>query len=178
MSRVNPRLAYWLARLYDKHEPPLTSVHRAILTCLATRHLDYSDGRGSCSNEQLMADNGAAEATVRSALTRARKLGMLQRTKRGHRTGDGLSIASEWALVYPPLSTAQEKRVDEFSTAQKPGSQPLRRDGPTEKKQKRRASARQAAPRPRRCAMCRSGDHEHCTGRGCTCAPAHLEAAS
>jgi hypothetical protein len=160
VSRVNPRLVYWIAALYEKHEPKLTSKHQAILTCLATRHLNYEDGRGSCSTEQLMADNTASEATVRAALTRARQLSLLQQTRRGHRTGDGLSIASEWALIYPPISTAQERRVEKFSTAQKPLSQPLRTDGPTEKKQKTSRARASSAPRSqpkaqRRCPKCR-----------------------
>src|SRR5262249_48335397 len=71
-----------------------------VLTMLALR-LDWGTGTGYASTGQLMADTGAGERTVRRALDWAQQAGLLVRTRRGHRLGNGQVIASEWALALP-----------------------------------------------------------------------------
>lgn len=117
MSRVNPRLVYWIAAVHQ--HPQLTAAHRDVLTYLAVQRLDYATGRGYCSEESLAQGRGCSVATVRRALTIAREVApkLLERTRRGHRLGNGHSAASEWRLIYPPISTAQGGTVEECSTA-------------------------------------------------------------
>lgn len=139
MSRVNPRLVYWIASLYEY--PELTSAHRDLLAYVATKRLDFGSGAGYCS-ERVVADAlGVNESTVRRAFAMARKLGLMERTRRGHRLGDGRVISSEWQVIYPPIptgqgspvenSTAQESPVDPISTGQRKQSQPGATDPPT-----------------------------------------------
>jgi len=106
MSRVNPRLVYWLAALYDV--PGLTADRRDILVCLATRHLDFGTGAGYCSVATLSTVLGCHEQTVRRALETARTAGLIERTKRGHRLGNGKPIASEWQIIYPPQGVTRD----------------------------------------------------------------------
>jgi hypothetical protein len=146
VSKVNPRLVYWIAALYDHKE--LKAAHHLILIYLAARKLDYSTGAGYCSVPTLAAELGNGAATVRRALDIAQKVGVLERTSRGYRRGDGTVTASTWQILYPPqplaseqltsISTDQKRAVETASTAQNDGlnrslavAQPLASEHPT-----------------------------------------------
>jgi hypothetical protein len=131
MTRLNPRLFYWLAALYD-HPRLITSARRDVLLALAVKRLDYGTGAGYCSVRTLAGDTGLSEATVKRALDAARKTEpvLLERTKRGHRLGDGKVIASEWQIIYP-ISTAHGRTLEVNLNSSHPGSQQRTRDGPT-----------------------------------------------
>jgi hypothetical protein len=126
MAHVNPRLIYWIGAVH-KH-PALSPAHRDILTYLAVMKLDYGTGRGYCSVPTLASGRGWNERTVRRALElgRVKEPQLLNRTRRGHRMGDGRVIASEWALIYPPMpvdngtSTGHARPVDPISTGLSP----------------------------------------------------------
>jgi len=100
VSRVNPRLVYWLAALYD--HPELTAAHRDVLVFVATRRLDFGSGGGYCSEAAIAEGVGCTERTARRALAWGRKLGLIERTRRGYRRGDGVVRSSEWQVIYPP----------------------------------------------------------------------------
>jgi len=116
MSRVNPRIVYWLASLHD-HED-ITDAHHAILNYLVTRILDYGDGTGYCSVETLATRSRHSQRTVGEALRRARKHGLLERTQRGHFTGgeDADKVPSRWKVLYPPLPTGTQPPVGDSPT--------------------------------------------------------------
>ncbi len=126
MARVNPRLIFWIAAVH-KH-PALSPAHRDILTYLAVMRLNFDTGTGYCSAQSLADGRGWDERTVRRALelARVKEPQLLRRTRRGHRLGDGRSMASEWALIYPPMpvdndiSTGHQNPVEPISTGQSP----------------------------------------------------------
>ncbi len=126
MSRVNPRLVYWIAALHQ--QPGLHATQRDLLTYLAVKRLDYGTGSGYCSVRSLAEAKGVHESTVKRALDLAQQAGLLRRTRRGHRIADGVVAASEWQLIYPP--TAQPDDVGE-PTAQPDdvGSKPTAQEG-------------------------------------------------
>lgn len=66
MSRVNPRLVYWIAGLYDGKE--LTAQHHRILIYLAVKKLDYGTGTGYCSVRTLATELDVSPTTVKLAL--------------------------------------------------------------------------------------------------------------
>jgi hypothetical protein len=51
VSRINPRLIYWIAALHD--EVTMKAAHRDILTYLAVKRLDFGSGAGYCSVDSL-----------------------------------------------------------------------------------------------------------------------------
>jgi hypothetical protein len=122
VSTINPRLVYWIAELYKRKQ--LTAAHRDILTYLAVTRLDYGTGAGYCSVRTLAEACGCHERTVRRALdaARASQPPLLARTRRGHRLGDGTVTASEWQVIYPPVSTGQPDPVDDASPVNNPPS--------------------------------------------------------
>lgn len=89
----------WLAAVRDHPERP-PSAQRYVLVCLALR-MDWVTGRGFASTGQLAADSDAEERTIRRATGWARDTGLLLRTRRGHRLGNGRVTASEWQLTQP-----------------------------------------------------------------------------
>ena len=140
MSKVNPRLAYWIGVLYDHKE--LTDAGRAVLIYLATRMLDFETGTGYCSITSLAGRLGKGESTVRRALDLGERAKVIEQTRQGRRLGDNTTVASEWKIHYPPLpqpvsserlrdvsivhpltvedvSTARPLAVEDVSTARK-----------------------------------------------------------
>jgi hypothetical protein len=100
-----------------------------------------ADGTGFASVDQLVEDTGLSERTVRRALEWAQDQGALQRTRRGHRLGNGAAAASEYRLVTAPqpdtrdrLTPAQPDSADRLKTIlnrSDDASQPVRRDTST-----------------------------------------------
>jgi len=77
----------WLVAVRDHPDrPPMAQ--RYVLACLALR-MDWLTGRGFASTGQLAADSDAEERTIRRATGWARDTGLLLRTRRGHRLGNG-----------------------------------------------------------------------------------------
>jgi hypothetical protein len=99
-TEVHPAAVYWLRSL-RAHD--LTDAHQVILLHLATRKLDAATGTGCCSVRALADETGHGERTVKQALSLACKAGLLVRTLRGHRLGDGTVTASEWRIIYPDV---------------------------------------------------------------------------
>lgn len=116
MSRINPRLIYWIAAVH--RQPELKAAHRDVLIYLAVMRLDYGTGKGYCSMQSLAGGRGWHEHTVRRALELAQKVTppLLRRTRRGHRLGNGQVVASEWQVLYPPMSTGHGGTVENGST--------------------------------------------------------------
>lgn len=106
MSNVNPRLTYWVKAVNAC--PDFTDAHVRILICLAVDCLDYGTGAGYCSEDMLFRRTGKKDRTIRDALKLAQKVGLIERTRRGHRLGNGGKIASEWQLIYPPMSPRRD----------------------------------------------------------------------
>lgn len=88
----------WMRTIRD--DTDLTAGTLNVLVMLALRM--RKDGAGFASQEQLADDAGVSESTVRRALQKARDLGYVVRTRRGHRINDDVSVASEYRLTTPP----------------------------------------------------------------------------
>jgi hypothetical protein len=116
------RVLEWMAALRDHPKRP-SSMQRQVLEMLALR-LDWKTGRGFASTGQLADDADVDERTVRRATGWARGADMLIQTRRGHRLGDGRTVASEWRLVIPQpdsgdlLNDDSSTGQSEFSTGQ------------------------------------------------------------
>jgi hypothetical protein len=80
-------------------DPKFTSSRQAVLLCLGLRMDKY--GRGFASARTLGVDAGVTERTARRATDEATGRGFLNRTRRGHRLGNGTALASEWKLNLP-----------------------------------------------------------------------------
>lgn len=104
----------WMKAVRDHPQRP-PSAQRDVLFCLALR-LDWKTGEGFASTGQLAADADVDERTVRRATGWARKAAMLVQKRRGHRTGDGGTLASEWRLTMPQPDTGD--LLSETSTGQ------------------------------------------------------------
>lgn len=89
----------WLMAIRDHPKrPPLTQCH--VLTMLALR-MDWTTGRGFASMQQLSADSGANERTIRRATSWARGDGYLVQVKRGHYISPERKAATVWQLSQP-----------------------------------------------------------------------------
>lgn len=91
----------WLAAVRDHPDRP-AALQRHALTMLALR-LDWTTGSGFASMRDIAADSDASDHTVKRATGWARsdKVGLLVCTRRGHRLGNGTTVASEWQLTLP-----------------------------------------------------------------------------
>lgn len=100
-SRRQPfPVAQWLNAVYCHPDRP-PAAQRDILSALAVKYLDWRSGEGFASIEMLADFCGAARSTVQRALRWARAAELLVLTRRGHRLGNGKTIASEWRLSLP-----------------------------------------------------------------------------
>lgn len=109
MSHVNPRLVYWIKAVTS--HPDFTDGQKLVLITLATDCLDFSTGAGYCSVKTLRERTGKGRTVVIGALELARKAGLIEQTKRGHRLTDNSKIASEWQVIYPPMPTGTRPPV-------------------------------------------------------------------
>ena len=108
MSKVNPRLVYWIRAVYDCKA--LSAGDRDTLICLAVKYLDYETGSGFCGTRTLTDSLGKDKRTILRALGAGRNAGLLEQTHRGHRRGDGSGMASEWQLLWPPVPPQGDNR--------------------------------------------------------------------
>jgi hypothetical protein len=98
-SRHQPfPVAQWLNEIYCHSRRPPAS-QRDILTALAVKFLDWRTGEGFASVEMIAEFTGSARSTVQRALRWALRESLLIRTRRGHRLGNGKTVASEWRLA-------------------------------------------------------------------------------
>jgi hypothetical protein len=119
----------WMRAVRDARP---TVARLAVLLCLALRM--RLDGSGYASERQLADDAMVTDRTVRRSTQWARDAGYLNRTRRGHRRGDGTVIASEWMLTDPSqpvtrallsaMSTGQQGPIDGGLNRTRPPSQP------------------------------------------------------
>lgn len=108
----------WMRAIRDA-VPRFTTSRLAVLLCLGLRM--NADGTGFASARQLGSDARVDERTARRATDEARGRGYLNRTRRGHRLGNDVGLASEWKLTLPVDNLAQPgtgARLSEFSTGQ------------------------------------------------------------
>jgi hypothetical protein len=93
----------WMTAVRDHPaRPPALQVH--VLLFLALR-MDWQTGCGFASTAQLAADADCSNPTVKRATGWGRESGMLVQARRGHRLGDGRTVASEWRLAIPQRLT-------------------------------------------------------------------------
>ena len=81
MSRINPRLVYWIADLYD--DPDLTAADRDVLTYLGVKRLDFGTpvrAAVSAPQQTLVKGTDWSESTVKRALARGQKKSRIKRT--------------------------------------------------------------------------------------------------
>jgi hypothetical protein len=122
------RPVVWMRAVRDA-APRFTTSRLTVLLCLALRM--HKSGVGFASARILGEDASVAERTARRATDEACSRGYLNRTRRGHRLGNGSAIASEWKLIVPGEATPQPDtgvRLSETSTGQ---SEHLNRTGAT-----------------------------------------------
>ncbi len=115
MAGKKPWTLLWLKAVRDQPDRP-PPVQRHVLTCLLLR-VDWESGEGFASTESLMADADCAASTVKRATGWARGHRLLAIKKRGHRRGDGVSVATSWALLLP-ASTGHGRPVEGVSRGQ------------------------------------------------------------
>lgn len=125
----------WMRAVRDyTPKPPANSSRHSVLWALALRM--GATGEGFASARQLADDIVVNERTIRRHITWGMDTGFLNRTRRGHRQGDGRPIASEYRLSQPDMGdrlsgaegSAEASRCDsredistgqtEFSTGQ------------------------------------------------------------
>lgn len=127
----------WMRAVRDA-DPPFTTARLAVLWALALR-MD-STGHGFASANQLASDAGVHERTARRAIDEARGRGYLNRTRRGHRLGNGRAVASEWELTLPTQPVTGDLLAD---------SQPVTGDLLTQSQPVRKHSQPVTGDRPR-----------------------------
>lgn len=87
----------WLKSVHcHAARPP--SNQRDVLTALAVRFADWDSGEAEASVEELVDFCGVARSTVQRALWWAMGERLLVRASRGHRLGNGESVASRYEL--------------------------------------------------------------------------------
>jgi hypothetical protein len=157
----------WMTAVRDHPDrPPALQAH--VLLLLALR-MDWQTGCGFAATSQLAADAQCQERTVKNATRWGREHEMLVRSRRGHRLGDGRTVASEWRLTVPSqgltgdtlngISTGAGIPVETFSrgtgtslNGQMSASQGARTDPPSRTSSSRTSSSARGdgakAPRP------------------------------
>jgi hypothetical protein len=97
----------WLVAVRDHpNRPPLTQCH--VLTMLALR-MNWATGRGFASMQQLSADSGASEATVKRSTKWGRDSGHLVQVRRGHYISAERKAATVWQLTQPGYPQAESQ---------------------------------------------------------------------
>jgi len=94
-----------------------------VMLVIAT-YMDGDGGGAYPSVETIASHTGYSPGAVRRSITRGRKLGWLERTRRGHRAGDGSTISSAYRATIPAPSTAHGCAVENESQARISEPQP------------------------------------------------------
>jgi hypothetical protein len=123
--------AAWLRQLQEHPDRPRGRQRRQLDALLALAdQLDAKTGKGNVSVLELAKIAGVSERTVKRSLGWARGAGLLERTSRGHRLGDGQTSASEWRLAgktEPQGVTAASQSANPRPQSANPGKAPGKR---------------------------------------------------
>jgi hypothetical protein len=99
--------AAWLRQLEERPDRPQGRQRRQLDVLLALAdQLDAKTGEGNVSVLELAKAAGVSERTTRRAIGWATTSGLLRRTARGHRLGDGTAASSGWLLLGKPAQPA------------------------------------------------------------------------
>jgi hypothetical protein len=99
--------AAWLRQLQEHPDRPSGRQHRQLDALLALAdQLDAKTGEGTASMLDVAKSAGTSERTTRRAIGWATTSGLLRRTARGHRLGDGTTASSDWLLLGEPVQPA------------------------------------------------------------------------
>ena len=95
--------AAWLRQLEERPDRPQGRQRRQLDVLLALAdQLNATTGEGHVSQLELAKAAGVSERTTRRAIGWATTSGLLRRTARGHRLGDGTTAQSGWLLLGKP----------------------------------------------------------------------------
>lgn len=109
-AAVTIRPLIWMRALRD--DSRCTATRLTVLCMLALRM--RADGTGYASAQKLADDSRVNERTARRAVEWARWESYLNRTRRGHRLGNGQTVASEYALTLPVDNSSQPDTGDQL----------------------------------------------------------------
>jgi hypothetical protein len=99
--------AAWLRQLEERPDRPQGRQRRQLDALLALAgQLDAETGEGAASMLEVAKAAGTSERTIRRAIDWATTSGLLRRTARGHRLGDGTTASSGWLLLGKPSQPA------------------------------------------------------------------------
>jgi hypothetical protein len=99
--------AAWLRQLQEHSDRPHGRQRRQLDALLALAdQLDAETGEGTASILDVAKAAGTSERTTRRAIDWATTSGLLRRTLRGHRLGDGTTASSSWLLLGEPAQPA------------------------------------------------------------------------
>jgi hypothetical protein len=99
--------AAWLRQLQEHSDRPHGRQRRQLDALLALAdQLDAETGEGTASILDVAKAAGTSERTTRRAIDWATTSGLLRRTARGHRLGDGTTASSSWLLLGEPAQPA------------------------------------------------------------------------
>ena len=99
--------AAWLRQLQEHADRPRGRQRRQLDALLALAdQLDAETGEGTASILDVAKAAGTSERTIRRAIGWAATSGLLRRTARGHRLGDGTTASSGWLLLGEPAQPA------------------------------------------------------------------------
>jgi hypothetical protein len=100
--------AEWKRYLQERPDRPQGRQRRQadVLLALADM-LDAETGEGHVPVLELAKAAGVSETVAKRAITWARTSGLLERTSRGHRLGDGATVASGWRLLLGEIQPQQ-----------------------------------------------------------------------
>jgi hypothetical protein len=117
--------AAWLQRLQKNPDRPQGRQRRQLDVLIALADLlDVETGEGTASVLELAKAAGVAERTVRRAIDWAIAAGLLERTSRGHRLGDGTIAPSRWLLLGEPESLPANSSPQPANSSPLPASPP------------------------------------------------------
>ena len=135
----------WKQRLQERPDRPQGRQHRQfdVLAVLADL-LDADTGEGAVTMAELAKTSNTSERTIRRAIGWAVASGLLRRTSRGHRLGDGTTVPSSWLLLDPQPANSTPQPVSSQPQPANPVSQPAKSP---------KASRRRPA-QPARCRVC------------------------
>ena len=115
--------ATWKRQLQERPDRPQGRQRRQLDALLALAdQLDAETGEGAVPLLEVVKAAGVSERTARRAIGWATTSGLLQRTRRGHRLGDGMTTSSGWRLLGKPESQPANSRPEPANPSPQPAS--------------------------------------------------------